>query len=246
VVEWLEEVAQFTTEFEKRGEISLRKTLRSIQQARAGPRLVDALDPDAVFRQERAVETEDVEEEEALLQYLWQFIRCGELEKAIELSRQFKQNWRAAALNGGALWHDEQKADAAGSVWGNRKRTLWKQACRALAERSGASVCEQAIFGALGGDVAKTLANCVSWEDNCWAYFKTMVDTIVDDKLRAEWLARPDVKKTHFTADRLDLSGAAGAAGAAAAVRDRICDSADTVFQKLETDRNPRVRYVRG
>jgi hypothetical protein len=36
------------------------------------------------------------------LNYLWQFLRCGELGKAIELCRKFKQFWRAATLNGGA------------------------------------------------------------------------------------------------------------------------------------------------
>jgi hypothetical protein len=31
--------------------------------------------------------------------------------QAIELCRKFGQHWRAASLNGGKLWHDDQKLD---------------------------------------------------------------------------------------------------------------------------------------
>ncbi len=211
-------------------QISLKKTLRSIQQHKNGPQIVDATDPDAPFRQHKKWEAEDTEEEQSLLMYLWQFIRCGELAKAIELCRKFKQFWRAAALSGGALWHDEQKIDQIGAVWGNRKRFLWKQACTKLSVQEGSSVCEQAIFGALGGNLSRVIPNCKTWEDQAWAYFKTMVDTTVDQKLSSHWMSRPDVNKTHFQS----FANSSSPAG--------ICADAESVFKRLDSDH--RMRYL--
>ena len=44
---------------------------------------------------------------------------------------------------------------------------------------------ERAIYGALCGHLPSLLEVCKSWGDQLWAYFRTLVDQMVEETLRA-------------------------------------------------------------
>lgn len=190
VVEWLEEVAKMDTHIDERGYVSLKRTRRKLQQSmnmkmnRAGgmgAAASEALDPDAEFRLRTDIlERQDRQEEEVLLRYVWQLIRAGELEQAVQLCRKYNQHWRAATLRGGRYWDDQQEANQVHAVRGNRRRRLWKSSCRQMANANRVSRVEAAIYGLLGGHLEKVLPQCSSWEDACWARFKLASDVWVD------------------------------------------------------------------
>lgn len=84
--------------------------------------------------------------ERALLRSLFEYVRAGDLDLAIDMCRQSDQSWRAASLGGGKLWSDPalQAASFDGDegidvveeekrATGNVNRRLWKKMCRKLA-----------------------------------------------------------------------------------------------------------------
>jgi nuclear pore complex protein Nup107 len=86
--------------------------------------------------------------ERALIRTLYEYVRTGQLDAALDLCRQSDQSWRAASLSGGRLWFDPSLADDeddfedvdimdeelnAKRVRGNENRRLWKAMCRKIA-----------------------------------------------------------------------------------------------------------------
>lgn len=65
---------------------------------------VKSLDPDAVSREISTLELEDAIYEKALNKTLFEYVRAGQLDSAIDLARQADRNWRAASLRGAALY----------------------------------------------------------------------------------------------------------------------------------------------
>lgn len=79
---------------------------------------------------------------------LYEYVRTGQLDLALDLCRQSDQSWRAASLSGGRLWFDPALApddqefedvDAMDEevlekrARGNLNRRLWKGMCRKIA-----------------------------------------------------------------------------------------------------------------
>jgi nuclear pore complex protein Nup107 len=77
---------------------------------------------------------------------LFEYVRAGDLDLAIDMCRQSDQSWRAASLSGGKLWTDSilassldvdddgMEVDQSRSrSQGNINRRLWKMMCRKLA-----------------------------------------------------------------------------------------------------------------
>lgn len=134
--------------------------------------LAEELDPDAVLRDPTVrLDTEDAvrpslgllrsrlgEEgahlpplspqayERAMLRSLFEYVRAGELDLAIDMCRQSDQSWRAASLSGGKLWWDPSLAPGEEGyeddmetameekrAKGTLNRRLWKRMCRKLA-----------------------------------------------------------------------------------------------------------------
>ena len=122
--------------------------------------LVQSLDPDSIFRldadnqTDSQLEAEDLAYEKALLRSLFEYVRVGEIDRAIDMCRQSDQSWRAASLRGGTLYsdpilntlkcsQDEDDFDQAETypavICGNINRSLWKFMCRKIASNvSGA------------------------------------------------------------------------------------------------------------
>ncbi|BGP56625.1 hypothetical protein JCM8202_000189 [Rhodotorula sphaerocarpa] len=168
--------------------------------------LVDRLDPDALVRAKAEdegarLEAEDASYERAFLRSLYEYLRRGQLDLAIESCRQSDQSWRAASLSGGQLWSDpllaadddelEEDDVMAGpgalerSVKGNANRKLWKTMCRKLAGSQSLDKFERALYGALSGDVASVLPVCSGWEDVVWAHVNSLFESRVEAGLAA-------------------------------------------------------------
>lgn len=140
--------------------------------AKAPKGLVERLDPDALLRAKmedegarleaddavrsasshrvpgKLTEFDDRSQayERALLRSLYEYVRAGELDLAIDMCRQSDQSWRAASLSGGKLWWDpalapneegydeiEMVEKEEKRIKGNANRKLWKSMCRKLA-----------------------------------------------------------------------------------------------------------------
>jgi nuclear pore complex protein Nup107 len=65
---------------------------------------VQSLDPDAASREMSSLELEDAAYEKALNKTLFEYVRAGQLDSAIDLARQVDRSWRAASLRGAALY----------------------------------------------------------------------------------------------------------------------------------------------
>ncbi|GAA5832428.1 hypothetical protein JCM11251_006451 [Rhodosporidiobolus azoricus] len=188
----------------------LKQLKRTGQRAPQG--LVEDLDPDALVRAGGAekgarLEADDAAYERALLRSLYEYVRAGELDLAIDMCRQSDQAWRAASLSGGKLWWDPALApgeagygdgeiDEQGVVamdtererkaaQGNLNRRLWKKTCRRIAESSAVDPYERALYGALSGDTTSVLPVCTTWEDVVWAHLNSLFEAHIEAGLSA-------------------------------------------------------------
>lgn len=210
VINWLENlfVKQINIELIKSGHTStgyfhLKHTLRKLQRSNAAFHVQQPfLDPDVSLRHVKSgsgdsqyIESGDVDEEERLLEYIWQLMRAGRLKDAIELCRVYQQHWRAASLSGGEVYHDEghMSADGCVSGVGNPTRFLWKHSCRALSEGSSSKI-EAAIYGVLSNHLSKALLYYKSYHDVLWIYLKVLMEQQVDALLIREMPSVADAK----------------------------------------------------
>lgn len=136
--------------------------------------------------------------ERALLRSLFEYVRAGDLDLAIDMCRQSDQSWRAASLSGGQLWSDpvlspnEAFADEMDLVEedsrrakGTLNRRLWKRMCRKLAATPGLDQYERALYGAISGDTTSVLPVCTSWEDIVWTHVNALFEANVEAGLWA-------------------------------------------------------------
>ncbi|UZJ51384.1 hypothetical protein CBS101457_000704 [Exobasidium rhododendri] len=147
---------------------------------------VKTLDPDAVSREMSTLELEDATYEKALNKTLFEYVRAGQLDSAVDLARQADRSWRAASLRGAALYwrpglNDEM--EEINSSMGNRNRTLWKAVCRSLCAKATLDEYEKGLYGALSGDLKSVLAVSTSWESHLWAYTNARLEASIDAKL---------------------------------------------------------------
>lgn len=167
-----------------------------------GSELVTSLDPDATNRADgsdgkwQVLDSEDANYEKALLRTLWEYVRVGELDQAIDMCRQSDVSWRAASLSGGKLYEDDILARAAASgvgdmeilqaqgeerfVQGNLRRKLWKTTCRALANTEHLDQYEKALYGAIAGEQESVLPVCRNWEDQLWVRINALLEEEID------------------------------------------------------------------
>lgn len=161
---------------------------------------VQQLDPDAPLRSRSAgggtLQPADVEYHKAALRTLFEYVRAGEMEAACDFARQTDHSWRAASLSGGALFadpaigqpldEDDVEMDGIGAKYGRMdrrgalRRRLWKKMCRRLAADRSLDAYEQALYGAVSGDVDSVLPVCRTWEDHVWCYVNALFEQEVD------------------------------------------------------------------
>ncbi|GAA5998533.1 Nup84p [Rhodotorula paludigena] len=202
--DWLHSIPSSLNPAEiRRGYLPYTKNkLKQLRRTGAKPPqgLIEQLDPDALVRARAAdegarLESDDAAYERALLRSLYEYVRAGELDLAIDMCRQSDQSWRAASLSGGKLWvdpalaPDDDELDDLAMVGveaqekkaqGNANRRLWKTMCRKLAATNTLDPYERALYGALSGDVASVLPVCASWEDVVWAHLNSLFEAHVE------------------------------------------------------------------
>lgn len=225
VVAWSESL--HTPFVNVKGAPSQRMSVEKLRVQTELQRRVESLDPDAQLRGHLEVE----QEEEQLLADLWSLLRGGLLSRAVELCRDYNQHWRAASLGGGEYWYDACKENQPTAVEGNRRRLLWRTSCRELAKASP-SLHERGIYAVLSGDLDLVLHGetlCQSWDDVCWAKFRTMVALNIDKKLQTMFrpcTATSEHSLQHSLHDDLGYAQAGPA---------RI-ESRQSILQELETE----------
>ncbi|RUS17285.1 nuclear pore protein 84/107 [Endogone sp. FLAS-F59071] len=112
VKNWLQEIAPPAYPVETRKgywfytkrSIKDQKT-RSFLQSQSDT-IVTEVDPDAPTRQRKNLELDDAVYERNLTKTLFEYIRRGRIDDAIDLCIESDQPWRAASLRGGHLHHD--------------------------------------------------------------------------------------------------------------------------------------------
>ncbi|KAJ8317433.1 hypothetical protein KUTeg_005337 [Tegillarca granosa] len=207
IVDWLESCAQESVEnfsekvkfFSDRA-VAWENTLHRLQNRDGGVifggdrPLVDEMDPDAPFRQNKMLDDLDKEDESRLLQYLFVCLRAGQLEKAQEICQKCGQSWRAATLEGWRLHHDPNYTDRGEDgqilpIEGNPNRDIWKNVCWVMASEPRYDMYEKAIYGILSGNSRAIIPVCRSWSDYLWAYYKVLVDIWIEQEIRARKIA---------------------------------------------------------
>uniref|UniRef100_A0A3B4GN24 Nuclear pore complex protein n=1 Tax=Pundamilia nyererei TaxID=303518 RepID=A0A3B4GN24_9CICH len=206
VVDWLESIAKdqigdFSDNIEYYAKnVCWENTLHALKMRRKSGTtftvpLVTELDPDAPLRQQRPLADLDREDDARLLKNLFTLIRAGMTEEAQRLCKRCGQAWRAATLEGWKLYHDPNMTSGGielQPVEGNPQRGIWKACCWRMAEELNRY--ERAIYASLSGNLKPLLAVCESWEDCVWAYFRVMVDSLVEKDLMSSGMAHHEVE----------------------------------------------------
>ncbi|XP_074869384.1 nuclear pore complex protein Nup107 isoform X2 [Carettochelys insculpta] len=159
--------------------------------------LVTELDPDAPIRQKLPLDDLDREDDARLLKYLFTLIRAGMTDEAQRLCKRCGQAWRAATLEGWKLYHDPNVNGGTElePVEGNPYRSIWKISCWRMAEDDQFNRYERAIYAALSGNLKQLLPVCDTWEDTVWAYFRVMVDTLVEQEIRTSVMTTEELEE---------------------------------------------------
>ncbi|XP_069580097.1 nuclear pore complex protein Nup107 [Brachyistius frenatus] len=208
VVDWLESIAKdqigdFSDNIEYYAKnVCWENTLHALKMRRKSGTaftvpLVTELDPDAPLRQQRPLADLDREDDARLLKNLFTLIRAGMTDEAQRLCKRCGQAWRAASLEGWKLYHDPNMTSVGSElqpVEGNPHRGIWKACCWRMAEEEQLNRYERAIYGSLSGNLKPVLAVCESWEDCVWAFFRVMVDSLVEKDLMSSGMAHQEVE----------------------------------------------------
>ncbi|XP_075713041.1 nuclear pore complex protein Nup107 isoform X2 [Rhinoderma darwinii] len=202
VVDWLESIAKddvgdFSENIEFYAKaVYWENTLHTLKQkgfSVLGSKrpLVTELDPDAPIRQKLPLDDLDREDDIRLLKYLFALIRAGMTDEAQRLCKRCGQAWRAATLEGWKLYHDPniKKGGELQQVEGNPYRCVWKACCWRMADDEQFSRYERAIYATLSGNLKQLLPVCETWEDTVWAHFRVMVDSLVEQEIRASFIS---------------------------------------------------------
>uniref|UniRef100_A0A8C0HPB3 Nuclear pore complex protein n=1 Tax=Buteo japonicus TaxID=224669 RepID=A0A8C0HPB3_9AVES len=209
VVDWLESIAKdeigdFSDNIEFYAKsVYWENTLHTLKQRQlstyigSSRALVTELDPDAPIRQKLPLDDLDREDDARLLKYLFTLIRAGMTDEAQRLCKRCGQAWRAATLEGWKLYHDPNinGGKELEPVQGNPYRCIWKISCWRMAEEEQFNRYERAIYAALSGNLKQLLPVCDTWEDTVWAYFRVMVDTLVEQEIRTSVITAEEMEE---------------------------------------------------
>uniref|UniRef100_A0A663F8T9 Nuclear pore complex protein n=1 Tax=Aquila chrysaetos chrysaetos TaxID=223781 RepID=A0A663F8T9_AQUCH len=209
VVDWLESIAKdeigdFSDNIEFYAKsVYWENTLHTLKQRQlstyigSSRALVTELDPDAPIRQKLPLDDLDREDDARLLKYLFTLIRAGMTDEAQRLCKRCGQAWRAATLEGWKLYHDPNinGGKELEPVQGNPYRCIWKVSCWRMAEEEQFNRYERAIYAALSGNLKQLLPVCDTWEDTVWAYFRVMVDTLVEQEIRTSVITAEEMEE---------------------------------------------------
>ena len=126
--------------------------------------LVTQLDPDAISRQSRSVEQQDQCFEQAIWRACWEMVRRGKDWAYIrDWCKERVEGWRAVIMLG-----DPRSSPGTNSL---QTRSLWRKACNVASLHSEVDRYENAVYGALSGNLTSVLKICKTWEDAVFSYY---------------------------------------------------------------------------
>ncbi|KAK3545071.1 hypothetical protein QTP86_033480 [Hemibagrus guttatus] len=154
--------------------------------------LVTELDPDAPIRQKRPLADLDREDDARLLRYIYTLIRAGMTDEVLRgcvrdvVRPGVLPPWKVGN------YHDPNYSEGGVDlqpVEGNPQWCVWKLCCWRMAEEEQFNRYERAIYAVL----RQLLPVCESWEDTVWAYFRVLVDSLLEQELRSSGLSHEEL-----------------------------------------------------
>ncbi|KAL9043087.1 MAG: hypothetical protein Q9180_000120 [Flavoplaca navasiana] len=190
----------------------------SLRNADKSKSLVTQLDPDAVTRQARGLEHQDVNYERATWLACWEMLRRGEDWNSIRgWCQDHVENWRAIAVRQDTHHYlfSEGKASSSGTAAGWQSRALWRKVCALAAQSDGADQFEAAVYGAVSGHLPSMKKVCCRWNDYLFAHYNCYVLGAFDEFIARSlpnWLPhslsdKAGLLKSHMTNGNRAISG---------------------------------------
>lgn len=244
VREWLQELlpVQHTIEVRKGYLPFTKNALRSSKRTqlpsnlsgrRGNERLVQHLDPDASVRGPGSLDVEDVNYEKALVRSLFEYVRAGELDKALHLCSQTSQPWRAASLRGALFYHNPQLAEPTGDeALGDRMRSVWRRVAEKAATSHALDPYERALYGALCGQLSSVLAVSETWEEQLWGYINARFEQRLQRELVEATPAQWNADGASHTSSTLPEASA------------EASESLESIFEQLVQSKSPGLQHA--
>lgn len=160
----------------------------------SGREFVDELDPDAPIRTAKSLHDLDQEDEFRLMEYIFAFIRAGDLKSARDFCQKIGQSWRAATLEGFRLFGDKNYSVTSNFGINNQKeifknegnlnRDIWRLMVHKMIKDENFGPYEKAVYASLAGFVTPVLPVCKNFSDYIWIYFKALYNQIIEKEIR--------------------------------------------------------------
>lgn len=211
VINWLERIAHESDYMKKIKEnlnsftaksVNWEHTLHNLKNsscfgdknAFSGREYVDELDPDAPIRLSKSLHDLDQEDEFKLMEYIFAFIRAGDLKSARDFCQKIGQSWRAATLEGFRLFNDKNYSLNSNLGMKNQKqifknegnlnRDVWRLMVHKMIKDERFGPYEKAVYASLAGFVTPVLPVCRNFSDYIWIYFKALYNQIIEKEIR--------------------------------------------------------------
>ncbi|KAH6845185.1 107-domain-containing protein [Chaetomium sp. MPI-CAGE-AT-0009] len=140
--------------------------------------LITQLDPDAVTRQARKLESQDEFFERAIWLGCFEMLRRGcSMSEIREWCAERTELWRAASIAPLPLSNpeDEEQPEFEPS-----SLVSWRRMCFAASRDGGTGEYDRAVYGLLAGDIASVDKVCKSWDDLLFAHYNALLRTQFD------------------------------------------------------------------
>ena len=171
-------------------EPGLEKTLLTSGKTRV---LVTQLDPDAITRQGRSLEKQDLSFERAIWLACWEMLRRGKDWNFIrEWCQERVEIWRATTMRGDPRGSLLQRPSAADS----QSQVLWRKTCAYAAKEGGIDEYETAVYGLLSGYLPAVLQVSRTWDDYLFAHYNSFLLHSYDRYIRSNHADRVSIKLT--------------------------------------------------
>ena len=165
--------------------------------------LITQLDPDAVTRQGRQLESQDDTYEHGTWIGCWEMLRRGRSWNQIRAwCKERTDIWRAASLGGEIQFPiiPGEKPNNKAQNW--QSRSLWRQVCAATAMDGGSDDYERAVYGLLSGHLPSVLKVCHSWDEYLFAHYNSYLHCQFEAYLYSN---HPERQATLLFKSKLDL-----------------------------------------
>ena len=137
-----------------------------------------------------------IHDKSQLYDIIWQCIRSGELQTAIELCRKHKYYSVAATLSGGLYSTGINSSSKSGSM----NRLNWLSACNMVAQSSSTNHMVRSIYSVLGHSYKYIAEQADStFNDIVWCYYKVLLNHTIDQFIQGTTdTVNHDIDKLHL------------------------------------------------